>query len=87
MSTHTTRDLPPVGTVLRPAPDGDLLVESDDEPVEPGTRCETDSGQIAGTVEDVIGPVDQPFLVVSLPGDIEEASDLEELAGTRLYPR
>lgn len=86
MSSHSATDLPAVGTVLRPAPGGDLLLESNGEPVAPGTRLASEAGDLAGTVEDVIGPVGRPFLVVSLsegPSEGEQA----ELAGAQLYPR
>jgi len=86
MSSHSANDLPPLGTVVRPAPDGDLLVESNGEPVDPGTRCASEAGDLAGTVEDVIGPVDRPFLVVSLSEGSGEGGR-EELTGVQLYPR
>lgn len=84
VSSHPANDLPPVGSVVRPAAEGTLLVASDGAPVEPGTRCQTRDSKDAGVVEDVIGPVDEPFLVVSLPG---KGPAPEELIGSRLYPR
>lgn len=86
MSSHSASDLPPVGTVLRPAPGGDLLLESNGEPVQPGTRLASEAGEPAGTVEDVIGPVDRPFLVVSLSEGGPEGEQAE-LVGAQLYPR
>ncbi len=87
MSSHPTTDLPPVGTVLRSAPGGNLLVESDGQPVTLGTPCENQAGDVVGKVEDVIGPVDGPFLVVSLPGETDEGPARDELVGSELYPR
>lgn len=54
----------PIGTVLRIGPQGVLVVESDGEAVDLGTRCQTGDGGAAGVVVDVIGPVDAPLLVV-----------------------
>jgi rRNA processing protein Gar1 len=86
MSSEPSTELPSVGTVVRPAPGGDLLVQSNGEPVEPGTRCRTESGAVAATVEDVIGPVDDPFLVVS-PSEGARDDERDELVGAQLYPR
>lgn len=87
MPPHPANDLPAVGTVRRPALEGDLLVESNGEPVEPGTRCQTREGHPAGVVGDVIGPVERPFLVVSLSRGPDGEQAAEELTGTQLYPR
>jgi rRNA processing protein Gar1 len=81
-------DLPPLGSVLRVAPDERLLVESNGQPPEPGQRCQTQDGRPAGVVDDVIGPVDGPLLVVALSrGPEREDTTPEELVGSRLYAR
>lgn len=81
-----------VGRVRRVGPQGLLVIETEEEPVDPGTRCSTEDGTPVGVVQDVIGPVDGPFLVVDpdrgpKAGSQERPEALDALIGTALYPR
>jgi hypothetical protein len=47
MSVETDHRPSPLGRILRTGPQGVLVVESDGEPVDPGTRCLLEDGRRA----------------------------------------
>jgi len=90
MSVETDHRPSPLGRILRTGPQGVLVVESDGEPVDPGTRCLLEDGRPAGVVRLGIGPVDGPMLVVDPsrgPAPDDGRPDTTELVGSTLYPR
>ncbi len=91
MRTQNDSHPSPIGHVLRIGPDGLLVVETEEDPIDPGARCQREDGRPAGVVRDVIGPVKRPLLVVDPQrgpqGDRPDPEDPDDWIGTTLYPR
>lgn len=72
-----------VGDVVRTAQRLAVVRSDDDARPDPGTTVVTEQLEEVGTVVDVFGPVDRPYVAVSAA----EEWSLPELLGSTLYAR